>query len=603
MHAANGHADLESFNGAGDGRATTARGFVMGNMIVSDSLSQAEKEVQFVDGETTVPANFLSAVPFQVADTADAAKLLEAVQDATQKGHGRFFMLDDYATVASGVDVSVDPWTKIADIDIGGDDCKAIASNGQYVVAVVSITTGPDVKAYELDRDGNPLRELVLTTGQAGVSYACAVAGKYAAIVTGRYVNLFDLSQNRDAATINADLSAEWEFDHTVPILAVDLDAFRVYIAGDDEAGNNYHLRAIGISDGLEDWGVDCGSGGAAQNAVATDGWHVYVAGNDGTGGAHVQAFTVGTGTASSTFDPVVLPNTAIDLVMDDRNLYVATSADLFVINRSLGMVTRIYPDVADATTRLACDDRFLAVVQPAAGTVALLEKATFTVVSIVAYDAIEEPYDVAIDNCRMYIAGEAKAASANENVRRIRMVRPAQIMQFIDYRFIEHGAPRLVGRMEGGPTPMLQMAGYGEIYVSTPAATSIGSASTWYDANGTYTFSTPNHEFEMSTNGQLRYIGHQPRVMHIAASFSIQAASAGVEVWVGVAKNGTVITPSVVKQDYGNNTDVLSSAAHAFVQLDPGDYLSVRVYNASSGTNVTFQTLNLFAMSMHKVR
>ncbi|MFB3106534.1 MAG: hypothetical protein ACE1ZA_16650, partial [Pseudomonadales bacterium] len=47
----------------------------------------------------------------------------------------------------------------------------------------------------------------------------------------------------------------------------------------------------------------------------------------------------------------------------------------------------------------------------------------------------------------------------------------------------------------------------YGEIFVTTSAATSITNTTDFFDIAGTYTLGE-NEQFDMNTNGQLRYTG-----------------------------------------------------------------------------------------------
>lgn len=549
-------------------------------MNASSSLSQAQKEVEFVDGVTTVPANFLSAVPFQVADPADAAELLEAVQDGGGNGHGRFFAVDQYSNIVSGVESVVDPYNVHTRINVSGDDVKAIATNGHYTVVVVHTATGPAVNVYELDRDGTVRRELLLDTGAAGVSWDVAVAGKYAAVVTGRYVNLFDLSKQRGSAEAANDLAAEWEYDHTTTILAVDLDAYRVVIAGDDVTSSN-HVRAIGIADGLADWSDDAGSGGAAQNAVATDGLACYYGGNGGTGGAHVQKVGIATGSPIAAFDAPVLPNSVIDLVVDDRNLYVATTTDLYVINKYHGHVERALFGVSTSTARLAVDDRFLAVVQNSANTVALLDKATLAVVTVVPYDATDEPLDCALDNAKLWIGGEAIAAIANENVSIARLIRPGQLMQFIDYRIVEHGAPRLVGRMSAAPTVGARDA-IGGMYVTgnSTGQTSITTAEklTQLDTE------MPKSEGVRVDTANDRIYAVMPAYYKCTFSLSFSGTSSATFTFE-FRKNGTLIAGSKCVRKLGTSGDVGNAGGIALVELAPGDYVEIYVSADSSST------------------
>lgn len=140
---------------------------------------------------------------------------------------------------------------------------------------------------------------------------------------------------------------------------------------------------------------------------------------------------------------------------------------------------------------------------------------------------------------------------------------------------------------------------GHGEIYVSTPAATTISNTSTYYEEASTYTLSGNNHSFDMDTNGRLRYTGTVDAVAHIALSMSFTSASNNQVIHMRVAKNGTTLAASEIQRKTGAAGDVGSSALHAFTTMSTNDYLSLFVRNSTAATDITMQTTNLFAMTM----
>ena len=140
---------------------------------------------------------------------------------------------------------------------------------------------------------------------------------------------------------------------------------------------------------------------------------------------------------------------------------------------------------------------------------------------------------------------------------------------------------------------------GHGEIYVSASAETAIVSSDVWYPASGTFTLSTPAMNWDMNTNGQLRYTGAADRVAHIALSFSMTAAANNKNMSVAVAKNGTVLTPSIVNRQIGTGSDEGTGAVHAFTTMSTNDYLTAVIRNNTDTTDATLTTVNLFAMDM----
>jgi len=134
---------------------------------------------------------------------------------------------------------------------------------------------------------------------------------------------------------------------------------------------------------------------------------------------------------------------------------------------------------------------------------------------------------------------------------------------------------------------------GHGEISVS------ITSTSSYFPDAGTYTLSANDHNWDMSTNGQLRYIGTAPRAMIANCSFSMTSAGNNQVAELVITKNGTPLTPSVVRRKIGTGSDVGTGALHAFTSVVNGDYLDVRIRNTTSTANLTLETCNLFAMDM----
>lgn len=140
---------------------------------------------------------------------------------------------------------------------------------------------------------------------------------------------------------------------------------------------------------------------------------------------------------------------------------------------------------------------------------------------------------------------------------------------------------------------------GHGEIYITASAQTSVVSSGVWYPSAGTFDLSEPAMNWDMNTNGQLRYTGAAGRVAHIAMSFSMTAAANNKNISVAVAKNGTVLTPSIVNRQIGTGADEGTGAVHAFTTMSTNDYLTAVIRNNTDTTNATLTTVNLFAMDM----
>ncbi len=143
--------------------------------------------------------------------------------------------------------------------------------------------------------------------------------------------------------------------------------------------------------------------------------------------------------------------------------------------------------------------------------------------------------------------------------------------------------------------------AGHGEMYVSTPAATSFSETTSFMDIAGTYTLSANNHHWVMSTNGQLKFTGTADRICHIAVSVSLTSSANNQVIHMAVAKTGSTLTPSIIQRKIGTGADIGSTALHAFTDVSTDDYLTLQVRNTSwsAAETVTFETANFFVMSM----
>lgn len=138
----------------------------------------------------------------------------------------------------------------------------------------------------------------------------------------------------------------------------------------------------------------------------------------------------------------------------------------------------------------------------------------------------------------------------------------------------------------------------FGSLYFSTPSATTISVATTYYKAAGTTT-SVNLHRFTMPSDNRLTYTGTPDIHVHIACSISITAGAASQEVAFRMAKNGTTLAHSEISLVHGTGADVGSTALHSDVSLSTNDYLELWVTNSTSTASVTVQSGYLFAMGM----
>jgi hypothetical protein len=130
--------------------------------------------------------------------------------------------------------------------------------------------------------------------------------------------------------------------------------------------------------------------------------------------------------------------------------------------------------------------------------------------------------------------------------------------------------------------------ASYGSFYISASAPTSIGFTQTWTKAAGTTTTDLLQNFDANSVNNRLRYLENETAIFHVDVSFSMTAASANKTFRFGIAKNGTILTQSIVARKIATSTDVGAASAHALLSMATNDYVELFVANWTDDTNIT---------------
>lgn len=132
-----------------------------------------------------------------------------------------------------------------------------------------------------------------------------------------------------------------------------------------------------------------------------------------------------------------------------------------------------------------------------------------------------------------------------------------------------------------------------GNMYISTPAATSFAAVSTPVKVLGT-TSSTNLFRVTSPSNNRLTYGGNKTRSFYVSAALSITQPNSNRYFSFYIAKNGVVVPESRQDVKVVNSTDQVSIPISCRVVLAPGDYIEVWVANQTATTDVTVQTLNL---------
>jgi len=153
-----------------------------------------------------------------------------------------------------------------------------------------------------------------------------------------------------------------------------------------------------------------------------------------------------------------------------------------------------------------------------------------------------------------------------------------------------------------------------GSIYLSTASSTTIsGQANVTpssltnmvaVETAGTFTLSTAPtaNEFDMNTDGQLRYTGTPTANVFFTASVMIEIDTAIVdkEVVMAVTKGGTIVTGAKIG-GFSPATTVNSvpMSVSGFASMATNDYLNIFIGNVDSTDNLTCRMAQLTAHSL----
>jgi len=143
---------------------------------------------------------------------------------------------------------------------------------------------------------------------------------------------------------------------------------------------------------------------------------------------------------------------------------------------------------------------------------------------------------------------------------------------------------------------------GHASMYVSSSAATTIGSASTYVKVAGTTT-STNLSNFTMPANNRLTYTGTPDIHVHVVVSVSMTSGSSNQVVGFRVGKTGdatgTDAVASTVQRKIGTGTDIGSTAVNFDTAMSTNDYLELFISNETGANDVTCAFMYMFIFGM----
>jgi hypothetical protein len=153
-----------------------------------------------------------------------------------------------------------------------------------------------------------------------------------------------------------------------------------------------------------------------------------------------------------------------------------------------------------------------------------------------------------------------------------------------------------------------------GSIYLSTAGATTIaGQANVTpssltnmvaVETGGTFTLSTAPtaNEFDMNTDGQLRYTGTPTTNVFFTASIMLEIVASAVdkELVFAVTKNGTIVTGAKTGGYCPRvHTNSVPMSISGYASMATNDYLNLWVGNVDSTDNVLARMAQLTAHSL----
>ena len=135
-----------------------------------------------------------------------------------------------------------------------------------------------------------------------------------------------------------------------------------------------------------------------------------------------------------------------------------------------------------------------------------------------------------------------------------------------------------------------------GEYWFSTPAATTIGVATTFVKAAGTTTLETAPaaSEFTMPTDNRLTYAGTNTRKFWVSFTFSAKCGGTNQLLGFALAQGGTVEDKTIIYRQVSTGADEGAGAVHGLLELATSDYVEVWVTNNTSTNTVTLEHGNL---------
>lgn len=140
----------------------------------------------------------------------------------------------------------------------------------------------------------------------------------------------------------------------------------------------------------------------------------------------------------------------------------------------------------------------------------------------------------------------------------------------------------------------------YGEIFVTTSAATSITNTTDFFDIAGTYTLGE-NEQFDMNTNGQLRYTGTPSITVFVLVTLSLTVVGSNQLLHIQARLNEVNIPGADADSFVSTGADVGVVSLVGVTPMATNEHLELAVRNETSTNNVTGVEAHVVAIGVAK--
>jgi hypothetical protein len=139
-----------------------------------------------------------------------------------------------------------------------------------------------------------------------------------------------------------------------------------------------------------------------------------------------------------------------------------------------------------------------------------------------------------------------------------------------------------------------------GQLYVTSSAATTVGSSGVYYEAAGTWALGSAARNFTRQADNRLRYDGAPTQLALVVAHFTLECGSSSQSCRVAITKNGSVVAGGDQKVYLGTTGSAPGQGCVvALTTVATNDYLGLWVRNDTAANNLTLAFANLVVLGL----